>query len=250
MDNEIILKENERLEDLQLDGLKIIQSGDGYRFTSDAVLLANCVKNVAGKRVVELCCGSGIISILIAYKQKPKSVIGVEIQPRLADMAQRSVALCNLSDKVKVLCADLKGVEKIIGKEFDAAVVNPPYKKLNSGAVKLSEEEFIARQEVKATLEDIIIQCAVLLKTKGCLYMVHQVDRLAEALSLLRKYNLEPKELKFIKAREKEKPNLFIVRAAKGGKVGLLVSEDIIVFDEEGNYTKSIKALYGVKEEN
>ncbi len=246
---DITLKEKERLEDLQLHGLKIIQSDDGYRFTSDAVLLANCVKNVKGQRIVELCGGCGVISILIAYKQKPKSVACVEIQPRLADMAARSVEICGLGGTVEVVCADLKGVEKIIGKDFDAVAVNPPYKKLNSGAAKTNEEQFIARQEVKTTLAGIVCQSALLLKSKGWLYMVHQVDRLAEVLSVLREKGLEPKELTFIKAREKEKPNLFIVRALKDGKTGLIIKEDIVMFDNLGNYTKSVKDLYGVKED-
>lgn len=150
-----MLKENERIEDLQYKGIKIIQSENGYRFTTDAVLLANFVRGAKGKKVVDIGCGSGIVSILIAAKQQPSLVVGVEIQPEVADMAARSVEMNGLSDTVTVVCSDVREWAKGTDGTYDVVVVNPPYRKVGSGFSQEADTLAISRHEVTLTLEDV-----------------------------------------------------------------------------------------------
>lgn len=126
-----ILKEGERLDDLQLNGMSIISNPDLYCFTSDSVILANHVKCEGPLRIADLCTGGGIIAVLLAAKTKAREIIGIELQPNMADMANRSVILNNLYERVKILNADVKGIEKTLGYgECDVVTCNPPYYKV------------------------------------------------------------------------------------------------------------------------
>lgn len=241
----IILKDDENIEDLQVGGLKIIQSKSQYRFTSDAVLLANFVTNAKGKKVAELCSGSGVISILVAYKQQPEEVYALEIQPALADMAARSVSLCELDKKIKVICGDAKNSKQLIGDKFDIVICNPPYRKINSGEVQKNDNIALARHEIAITLEDVIENSAAILKTGGSLYLVHQPNRLTEIFSLCEKNGMQAKQLCLICSKVDSPATAVLVKAVKGAKSGLEILPNIVVFDQDGNYTKTVKHLYG-----
>lgn len=216
------LKNNERLDDLQINDLFIIQSGDEYSFTSDAVALANFVHVSNYGRVVDLCSGSGVIGILVNAKNKVKDVTLVEIQENLADMSARTIEY-NGIDNISVVNDKLQGVHKTIGEgQFDVVVCNPPYRK-SSHDQKINEKEniAIARHEIKVTLEEIIFEANKLLKFGGHFYLCHQEDRLTDIMVLLRKYSLEPKELKVI---DNSKGNIILLKAKKGGKSGIKIS--------------------------
>ena len=216
------LKNNERLDDLQINDLFIIQSGDEYSFTSDAVALANFVHVSNYGRVVDLCSGSGVIGILVNAKNKVKDVTLVEIQENLADMSARTIEY-NRIDNISVVNDKLQGIHKAIGEgQFDVVVCNPPYRKLSHDQ-KINEKEniAIARHEIKVTLEEIIFEANKLLKFGGHFYLCHQEDRLTDILVLLRKYSLEPKELKVI---DNSKGNVILLKAKKGGKSGMKIS--------------------------
>ena len=133
------LKANEKLEDLQYNGLQIIQSDDEYRFTTDAVLLANFCGDMKGKLCVEFCAGSGVISILVAAKKQPKQVVAIELQPQLADMARRSVEYNSMQDVIEVVCDNVLNASNHIAKPADVVVCNPPYIKVGSGERQISQ---------------------------------------------------------------------------------------------------------------
>lgn len=242
----INLKETEKLEDLQVGGLKIIQDANEYRFTSDAVLLANSVNAKSGDVVVDFGTGSGIISILIAYKKKPQKVIAVEIQPQLADMAKRSVEYNGLDDRIEVVNASLQEFAKNYGgKKVDVAVCNPPYIKGGGGETQLQESLKICRHEVKVTLEEICFSASKILKNGGKFYIVHKAERTAEIFRLMTKYDVQPKEITTVCAREGDAPYLVIVCGTKQGKEGLRWNKPIVMYDDDGNFTQTIKKLYG-----
>lgn len=236
---------DERIEDLQYNGLKIIQKTTGYRFTTDAVLLANFVKGAKGKKVADVGCGSGIIAILVAEKQQPKYVLGIEIQQEVAQMAERSVALNNLTDKIEIKNADVRALSIEMGEVFDVVVVNPPYRKVGSGLTQRQDTLCMSRHEVTLNLEEVFASAKRLLKFGGSMFMVHQAERMAEAFALGHKYGLEAKELCPVCARHGSNPNVFLARFVKGGKVGLKWLEPIVVFDADGNYSVTVKKLYG-----
>ncbi|MDD4290972.1 MAG: methyltransferase [Clostridia bacterium] len=219
MNNDVSLKGKERLDDLQLDGLFIIQNPDNYLFTCDAVELANYVSNARGKTVADFCSGSGIISILIAHKKHPKIVYGVEINSYMAEMSARSVRLNDIQN-VDVIQGDVKNAQLLFKKEsIDIVVSNPPYRKLNSGEVQSQSHLALARHEILLNHEELISAAAYVLKCKGSLYLVHQFERLAELFYTMKNYGLEPKELHVL--GEPLRPSRVIIRAVKGGNVGL-----------------------------
>ena len=172
--------------------------------------------------MVDLCSGSGVIGILVNAKNKVKDVTLVEIQENLADMSARTIEY-NGVDNVSVVNDKLQGVHKTIGEGlFDVVVCNPPYRKLSHDQ-KINEKEniAIARHEIKVTLEEIIFEASKLLKFGGHFYLCHQEDRLTDIMVLLRKYSLEPKELKVI---DNSKGNIILLKAKKGGKSGIKIS--------------------------
>ena len=219
----IEIKDNECLEDLQYNNLFILQEKDGYRFTSDAVSLANFVKVKNNGRVVDLCSGSGVIGILVNAKNKCKDVTLVEIQENLAEMSKRSIRYNDI-ENMCVVNERLQDVHKIVGdNSFDVVVCNPPYKK--SGTASLINENksiAIARHEIEVTLEEIILESSKLLKFGGEMYLCNKEERLTDMMILSRKYGMEPKELKILAS--KKGASIVMLRCKKGGKSGINIS--------------------------
>lgn len=217
-----LIKNNERLDDLQCNGLYIIQNPDKYCFTSDAVALANFAKVKSGGSLVDLCSGSGVIGILMGAKNKISSVHLVEIQEYMADMSSRSV-LYNGLDNYFVHNCPLQGIHKVIGSSFDTVVCNPPYKKENSTNILNQDESIaIARHEITVTLAEIIKEASALLKFGGEFYIVNKEERLTDIMCLLRENHLEPKELKILVGGKSA--NRVMIKAKKGGKSGIKIS--------------------------
>lgn len=220
-DKSNLVKMGERLDDLQYNGLFIIQHPKKYCFTSDAVMLANFVKGGVKDNMVDLCSGSGIIGILASQKRKIKETILVELQEYLADMSQRSVEYNELEKEIKVVNKKLQGIHKQIGLEkFSIVVCNPPYKL--SGSI-LNEDPEIAtcRHEIAVTLEEIIKEASKLLKFGGKFYTVNKEERLADLIYICRQNNLEVKKIAIVPSEKGA--NVVMVEAIKGGKSGVKV---------------------------
>lgn len=215
MENDF-LKNEERLDDLG-NGLAIIQHPDKYCFTSDAVALANSVKASAGDTVIDLGTGSGIIAILIAAQTKAGKVIGIELQPDMADMARRSVAYNSLQARVEIENLKIQDAAKYFGNESaDVVVTNPPYRKAGSGETSTNPAIALSRSEAAVTLAEIVDSAGKLLRYGGKFYMVHQSERLAEIFYLMKEKKIEPKILRFLN------PQTIIVEGIKGGKEGMI----------------------------
>ena len=243
---DINLKENERIDDLEYKGLKIIQNTDGFCFGIDAVLLSDFAKEIKrNAKVLDLGTGTGILSILLAGKTELNKIYGIEIQEEVAEMASRSVLLNDLQGRVEIVNKNIKELNDIFEKNsFDAIVTNPPYKKLNTGLENEKEKKFISRHEVTASLEDFIKTSFDLLKDKGTLYMVHRPERLAEIIYNLKKNKLEPKELRFVHSNVNDEPKLVLIKAVKNAKEFLKIDKPLFVYDENGEYTDEILKIY------
>lgn len=244
-------KERERIDDLQCQGLRILQNPDEFCFGIDAVLLSDFAKKVKkNATVVDLCTGTGVIAILLTAKSEAKTIIGVEIQEYIADMARRSVAMNHLEEKVTILTKDLTQLaDELTAGSVDTVTVNPPYKPKNSGIINRTDSKTIARHEISCTLEDIIKESARLLNTGGNLCMVHKVERLADIFVLLRKYQLEPKRMRMVYSRKGDPATLVLVEGIKGGKPFLKMEPPIYVYEKGENYTDQIRQIYGMLEE-
>ena len=246
----IELKENERIDDLEYKGLKIIQNTKGFCFGIDAVLLSDYAKNIKKEaRVLDLGTGTGIISILLCEKTNLSKIIGVEVQKEVADMAKRSVRLNNLENKFEIINDNITNLEKIYERNsFDVIVTNPPYKKENTGIVNEEKKKLISRHEILAKLEDYIKISNKLLKDKGEFYMVHRPERLVDIIVYMRQYKIEPKEIRFVCSHENEPPKLVLIKGVKNGKPFLKFKENLYIYEKDGNYTEEILKRIGLND--
>lgn len=219
----MILKENERLDDLQYNDMYIIQDPNGYCFTSDAVILANNATVKKGDRVCDLGTGSGIIPILITAKNDIREAIGLELIDRQVDMATRSVEYNHLEGKIKIVHGDIKEADKLFGSGvFDLVVSNPPYGIVGTGEMK--QDSWIARSryEITVTLDEVIKSASKIVKYGGRVAIINKAERLAEMTNLMIKYGIEPKKLINI-FRKGDLADTVILEGVRGGKKGMKV---------------------------
>ena len=240
------LKEHERLDDLQRSGYQIIQDPERFCFGMDAVLLSGFAKAKEGDRVLDMGTGTGIIPILMEAKTPASKLVGLEIQLESADMARRSVALNHLENKIEIVDGDIKEAASIFGAaSFDVVTCNPPYMIGQHGIQNPDAPKAIARHEIHCTLEDVISQAAKLLKPGGHFYMVHRPFRLAEMISLMTQYRLEPKRMQLVYPYIDKEPNMVLIEGVRGGKSRMQVEKPLIVYKEPGVYMPEIYDIYG-----
>jgi len=243
---QVLIKENERIDDLQRNGYRIIQDPDRFCFGMDAVLLSGFANAKKGDKVLDMGTGTGIIPILMEAKTEAEHLTGLEIQPESADMALRSVQLNDLQDKISIVTGDIKEAKDLFAKaSFQVITSNPPYMIGQHGLVNPHSEKAIARHEVLCTLEDVIANAAALLVPGGHFYMVHRPFRLAEIMTTLVKYRLEPKRMQLVYPYIDKEPNMVLIEAARGGKSRLQVEKPLIVYEKPGVYTPEIYDVYG-----
>lgn len=244
--NLVELYEDEAIDDLQLNGLKIVQKKDAFRFGIDAVLLSYFSNVKKGQNVVDLCTGTGIVPILLYGKYVPTKIVGIEIQEEMSEMADRSVKLNSIEDKVKIITRDLKDIEylKSLGR-FDVLTVNPPYKLNSSGILNPSDKVAIARHEIMCTLEDVIIAARILLKDNGRMFIVHRPERLADIFTIMRKYKIEPKRVQMVHPNTKKPANIVLVEGQRDGGSFLKWEKPLFVYNDEGGFTDDINKIYG-----
>lgn len=240
------IKENERIDDLQFKGLKIIQNKKGFCFGIDSILLSDFAKSIKKDAyVMDLGTGTGIISMLLCEKTQLKKIIGVEIQQEVCDMAQRSIYLNHLENKFEIINTNILHLNSLFSKEsFDVIVSNPPYKKINTGVQNSEQKKNISRHEITASLEEFIHVSFDLLKDRGEIYLVHRPERLVDVLSLMRKYQLEPKEIRMVYSNQEKPPCLVLIKGVKRGKSFLKILPNLYIYDLEGNETEELQKIY------
>lgn len=241
------LKENERIDDLEFKNLKIIQNKNGFCFGIDSVLLSDFSKNIKkDSKVLDLGTGTGIISILLCGKTNLREIIGVEVQKEVYNMACRSAKLNDIEDKFKLINENVLNLENIFENGyFDVIVTNPPYKKQNTGITNEDNRKLISRHEILANLEDFIRVSNKMLKDKGEFYMVHRPERMVDIFALMRKYKIEPKEVRLVFSNEKNPPKMVLIKGIKNGGEYLKFRENLYIYKEDGSYTDEILKIYG-----
>ena len=241
---EINLLENERIDDLQFKGLRIIQNSKGFCFGIDAVLLANFTRVKKNAKLVDLGTGAGIIPILLAGKSSASKIIGIEIQDEVAEMASRSVKLNQLEDRVEILNMDMKDAVGVLGKgQMDLVVSNPPYMHSN-GLINENDKKAISRHGLKCDIEDVIRVASDLVKPNGKFFMVNRPNRLVDMLAIARNYKLEAKQIRFVHSRVASAPKMVLIEYVKSAKPEIRVLSPLYVYNEDGTYTDEVKAIY------
>ena len=160
-------------------------------------------------------------------------------------MAKRSVSLNNLDDKIEIINENVINIGKLYPKQyFDVVITNPPYKKIGTGIINESEAKIISRHEITANLEDFIKTARDMLKDKGEFFMVHRPERLVDIISLMRKFKIEPKKLRFVCPNKNKEPNMVLIKGIKNAKEFLKIEKNLYVYNEDGNYTDEILKIY------
>ena len=238
------LRENERIDDLERKGYRIIQNTKIFCFGIDAVLLSAFAGMNKTQTAIDLGTGNGIIPIMMEARYGG-SYTGLEIQDINVDMARRSVELNNLTQKINIVKGDIKEASAIFGNNvFDVVTSNPPYMNENHGLTNPDDSKAIARHELKCTLDDVVREASRLLKCNGHFYMVHRPHRLVEIINKLTEYKLQPKVIQFVHPFRDREANMVLIDAVKGGKSMVKIKEPLIVYKEPNVYTDAIVDIY------
>lgn len=243
---EVRLKDHERIDDLQRNGYGIIQNPGKFCFGMDAVLLTGFASAGEEDILLDLGTGNGIIPLLMEAKYRCAHLTGLEIQEESADMARRSVAMNGLSDRIDIVTGDIKEADRIFrSASFDCITSNPPYMIGRHGLTNPEAPKAIARHEILCTLEDVVRAAAKLLKPGGHFFMVHRPFRLAEIMTTMSQYRLEPKRMQMVHPYVDREPNMVLIEAVRGGKPRMTVEKPLILFRSPGVYMPEICELYG-----
>jgi len=216
------MKSNETIDSFLNGKLQIIQSRQGYRFSVDALLLAEFVSARNEDIVIDLGAGCGIISLFLAVKRKVGFIVGLELQEELASQAQRNIALNKLEKKIAVIRGDLRHLP--IGPAFAHIVVcNPPYRRQKSGRINPDSSKAIARHELSTKVNDILSAGKALLKEGGRLALIYPANRLAEIFAKMRIQDIEPKRLQIVFPNPSSHAKLAMIEGRLHGKSGLKI---------------------------
>lgn len=249
------IRKNERIDDLGINDLKIIQNKEYFCFGTDSVLLANFAKSENSNNVIlDLCSGSGVIPIILSAKKKYKKIFGVELQSEMYDLFDRNIKLNNLEDSIISINENVKNIKDIRKKitsimekdKIDIITCNPPYKEIGTGLTTNHDVKTIAKCEVMCNLEDIFITSSKLLGKGGKLYLVHKPERLSDLIYFGRKYNLEAKEIRFVYPKIDKKPSIVLISYRKDGGNETKVLEPLIEYNDDMSYTDEIYRIYGI----
>ncbi|NMD72174.1 tRNA1(Val) (adenine(37)-N6)-methyltransferase [Bacillus sp. DNRA2] len=244
----VMLKDDERLDYLLAEEMRIIQSPSVFAFSLDAVLLAKFVYVPIQKgKIVDLCSGNGIIPLLLSTRSKA-TITGVEIQSRLYDMAKRSIEYNGLDLQIQMIHGDIKEMPKQLGHgKYDVVTCNPPYFSTpNKDEINENEHLAIARHEILCTLEDVVRVSSQLVRQGGKVAFVHRPGRLLDIITLMRQYRLEPKRIQFVHPKPGKDANTLLIEAIKDGQPDLKILPPLFVYNENNEYTSEVnEILYG-----
>ena len=241
-----LLKEGERIDDLQRNGYRIIQDPEKFCFGMDAVLLAGFARLTPDDRVLDLGTGTGVLPILLSARYGGAHFTGLEIQEEMAEMAGRSVRLNSLEDRIDIVCGDIKDAAGRFGAaSYTAVVSNPPYMNESHGLKNPEAAKAIARHEILCTLEDVVRAAAACLQPGGRFFMVHRPHRLPEIIESLRAARLEPKRLRMVHPYADAEARMVLIESVRGGGAWLKVEQPLVIYREPGVYTEEVYRIYG-----
>lgn len=238
---------NERIDDLQRGGLRVIQRADAFRFGTDAVLLADFAAPRRHDRVCDLGTGTGIIPLLLYARENTISADAVEIQPDMADMAARSMAMNGLNEKIRVLPGDLRSIRTLLPHaRYDLVTCNPPYGKAGGTLLNPDASKRLARHEESCAIEDVACAAAWLLQNGGRLCCVFPAARMIELSDAMRKYRMAPKRIRMVHSRVEKAAHLCLMEGMLDARPGLIIEPPLVIYDENNAHTPELRRIYGL----
>ncbi|HEC2145882.1 TPA: tRNA1(Val) (adenine(37)-N6)-methyltransferase [Staphylococcus delphini] len=239
-----MLQPGERLDYLIREDLRIIQNDAVFSFSTDALLLGHFTEVRKRDRILDMCAGNGVIPLLLSDKGN-NVITGVEIQPQLVNMAERSILYNHLEDRITMVEMDINAlVQAYAPAQFDLITCNPPYFKANQTNQHQLEAHKIARHEIFCTLNDCLRVSNHLLKEGGRIVMVHRAERMLDLFESMRHYRIEPKRLHMIYSKPGKAAQTIVVEGRKGGRQGLDIAPPFYIYDAQGDYTPEMKEIY------
>ena len=228
------IRPGERLDDLQLNGLELIQDPEKFCFGVDAVLLSDFVKVRPGENVLDLGTGNGIIPLLLSAKTQAAHITGLEIQEDIAGMARRSVSHNGLNDRIDIVEGDIKEAADIFKPAFfDVITTNPPYMLAEHGLRNPDDSRAIARHEVLCSLDDILRESMKLMQDKSRFYMIHRPFRLTEIMIKMNYYKIEPKRIRFVHPYIDKEPTMVLIEGVRGARPRVTVEPPVVLHTRE-----------------
>lgn len=230
---------------LGYENLKIVQNPNMFKCSLDSILLPNFITlNLTYKKILDIGTGNAPIPLILSTKTNAK-ITAIEIQKDVYDLALESVKINNLQDKIEVINMDVKDFAKDVNDTYDYITCNPPYFKIGDNShINESDYKTIARHEKALTLEELLAVSKKMLKNNGCLGLVHRPERLVDILTLMRKYNIEPKKIQLVYPYRDKEANILLIEGKKNGKPGLKIMEPLYSHLENGEYTDQIKKYF------
>ncbi len=244
-----LLREGERIDEVN-EKIRLIQKKDGLTFGTDAYMLAAFVRLEAGAHAADLGSGTGIVSLLLASKEKLGHICAIEIQPEFADLGRRNIEINGFEPKITQLCADIREIKPAaLGGELDVVLANPPYMRQGHGKRCQNDMKSIARHEENGSISDFCAAAARLLRYGGKFYTVFRPDRLADLMYALRSNKLEPKRMTFVYPDAGASPSIVLVESRLGGSPSLDLTPPLIIYRDGPDvrprvYTDRAAAVY------
>ena len=242
--------------DTLFDGtLSCCQHKEGYRFSLDAVLVSQFLKPAKEARILDLGCGCGVISLILAYRYGTLGVqiSSLEYQPALATLAQENIENNRFTDICEVVQGDVRNILKYFAPEsFDQIVCNPPFFKLGHGRTNKNIEAFEARHQVNGTLDDFLYGASRVLKNRGNCVFIYPAPDSVDFFTAARARRLEPKRIQYIYNHPEAKSDarLCLIQCQKNGGAGVRVEPPFYVYNSEnGEYHQGMDLLYDSKGE-
>jgi len=238
------IEEGETVDTILGGRLQILQQPKGYRFSIDAVLLARFVRSGPDDHLLDLGTGSGIISLILAASGQCAHAVGIEIQPDLANLAERTVERNGFADTIRIYEGDIREIASLVReRSFDWAVFNPPYRKLRSGRINPDNQKAVARHEIKGTLDDFLRAARYALKTAGRVSLIYPASRLVEAITRMRAQGMEPKRLQLVHSYRDTEGEFVLLEGVKGGGEELEVLKPLVIYEDGGGYTDEMSVM-------
>lgn len=235
------LAENERI-DLVNDGLSLIQKGEGLTFGTDALLLAGYIKN-GYNYGIEIGSGSGIITMLMLYRDKLQRADCIEIQEEYAALTERNAELNHLGDRMRCICTDARSYRP--ENECDIVYMNPPYMRADSGRANLCDKKNIARHEVNGGIDEMCKSGARMLKYGGTLAVVYRPDRLCDLICAMREAGAEVKRMTLVYADASAVPCIVLAEGKRGARSSLRMTRPLIIYKDAQHreYSEDMQAI-------